>query len=89
MFITDDGMIIDAKFIARENAPAPMLVTVFGMFIDVMLVALKALEPMLISCEPVAKIIDVKFIAFWNALAPMLVTDAGMVKEIVVFPDGY
>ena len=51
MFITDDGMIIDAKFIARENAPAPMLVTVFGMFIDVMLVALKALEPMLISCE--------------------------------------
>ena len=64
------------------NAAAPMVLTVFGIVIEVREVQLiNAESPMVSIIEPSAKVTVDRLLQFWNAAAPMVLTVFGIVTE--------
>jgi len=50
---------------------------------DPMPADLKALSPMVPSCDPSAKEIEARKGQYWNALSPILVTLAGITTDVM------
>ena len=65
------------------KALGPIVITVDGMAMEVILVDANALLPIVVSCEPDANDNDVRVLIAAKAKLPMLVTDDGMITDTI------
>ena len=75
---------IAVRLVLPENASLPILVTVAGISIDVILVPLNALLPMVSRTLPDSNVTVVRLVLLRNALLPILVTVAGISIDVIL-----